>query len=84
VPPAEPVHDLASQDSEAGTLPGPNILEQMRRFNEQLVKAGVLLAGEGLQASSKGARVTFKTDGAVTVTDGPFAETKELAAGFWL
>jgi len=73
----------ASKDSEAGMLPNPQILADMGKFNEELVEAGVMLAGEGLQASSKGARVTFK-EGAVMVTDGPFAETKELVAGFWL
>ncbi len=74
----------ACKSSESGEIPGPEILEAMGKFNEQLMKAGVMLAGEGLRASSKGARVTFKKDGAVTVTDGPFAETKELVAGFWL
>jgi hypothetical protein len=73
----------ADKDSEAGVLPSKEILGQMGNFNEQLVKAGVMLAGEGLQPSSKGARIKF--DGAKkTVTDGPFAETKELIAGFWL
>jgi hypothetical protein len=73
----------ANKDSEAGILPSKEILTEMGKFNEQLVKAGVMLAGEGLQASSKGARVKF--EGAKgTVTDGPFAETKELIAGFWL
>ena len=73
----------ASKESEAGVLPDKKILEDMGKFNEELVKAGVMLAGEGLQASSKGARVRF--DGAKrTVIDGPFAETKELVAGFWL
>ena len=73
----------ASKESEAGILPGPEILTAMGKFNEQLLKAGVMLAGEGLQASSKGARVRF--DGAKrTVIDGPFAETKELIAGYWL
>ncbi len=73
----------ASKDSEAGLLPGREILTEMGKFNEELVRAGVLLAAEGLHASSKGARVTFAGD-KVTVTDGPFAETKELIAGFWL
>ena len=73
----------ANKDSEAGVLPDQKILTEMGKFNEQLVKAGVMLAGEGLQPSSKGARVKF-TDGKQTVTDGPFAETKELIAGFWL
>jgi hypothetical protein len=73
----------ANNDSEAGVLPDQRILTEMGKFNEELVKAGVMLAGEGLQASSKGARVRF--DGTKrTVIDGPFAETKELVAGFWL
>ena len=73
----------ANKDSEAGALPDKKILTDMGKFNEELVKAGVMLAGEGLHPSSKGARVRF--DGAKrTVTDGPFAETKELVAGFWL
>jgi hypothetical protein len=73
----------ANKDSEAGVLPDQKILAEMGKFNEQLVKAGVMLAAEGLQASSKGKRVRF--DGSKrTVTDGPFAETKELVAGFWL
>jgi hypothetical protein len=73
----------ASKDSEAGILPSRDILAKMTRFNEELVKAGVMLAGEGLQASSKGARVKFNAN-QQTVTDGPFAETKELIAGFWM
>jgi hypothetical protein len=73
----------ASAESEAGVLPDEKILTEMGKFNEELVKAGVMLAGEGLHASSKGARVKF--EGAKrTVTDGPFSETKELIAGFWL
>jgi hypothetical protein len=73
----------ASPESEAGQMPGSEMLEEMGRFNEQLVKAGVMLAGEGLLASSKGARIRF--DGRKrTVIDGPFAETKELVAGFWI
>lgn len=73
----------ATAESEAGELPGTELLEAMNAYNEELVKAGVMLAGEGLQPSSKGARVRF--DGAErTVLDGPFAETKELIAGFWL
>jgi hypothetical protein len=73
----------ANKDSEAGVLPDEKILTEMGKFNEELAKAGVMLAGEGLHASSKGARVRF--DGAKrTVIDGPFAETKELIAGFWL
>ena len=73
----------ANKDSEAGVLPSTEVLEEMGRYNEELVKAGVMLAGEGLQASSKGARVKFAR-GKRTVIDGPFAETKELIAGFWL
>jgi hypothetical protein len=73
----------ASPESEAGTLPGREILAEMGKFNEQLVKAGVMLAAEGLQASSKGKRVRFEGKKR-TVTDGPFTETKELIAGFWL
>lgn len=73
----------ANKDSEAGVLPNQKMLAEMGKFNEELVKAGVMLAGEGLQASSKGKRVRF--EGAKrTITDGPFAETKELIAGFWL
>src|ERR1043165_5208845 len=72
----------ANKDSEAGKLPSTEFLESMGKFNEELVKAGVMLAGEGLQASSKGARVRFDGDKR-TVTDGPFTETKELIAGFW-
>ena len=73
----------ASKESEAGVLPDEKMLTEMGRFNEQLVKAGIMLAGEGLQASSKGARVRF--DGKKrSVIDGPFAETKELVAGFWI
>ncbi len=73
----------ANKDSEAGVLPDAKILTAMGKFNEELVKAGVMLAGEGLHASSKGARVKF-SGGKKTVIDGPFAETKELVAGFWL
>ena len=73
----------ATPNSEAGALPGKELLAAMGKFNEELVKAGVMLAGEGLQPSSKGARVRF-SGGKRTVTDGPFAETKELIAGFWL
>jgi len=73
----------ANKDSEAGVLPSKEILTEMGKFNEQLMKAGVMLAGEGLQASSKGARVRFSGKNR-TVIDGPFAETKELIAGFWL
>src|SRR2546429_7595808 len=73
----------ANKDSEAGVLPNERALSAMGKFNEELAKAGVLLAAEGLQASSKGARVRFSA-GKRTVIDGPFAETKELVAGFWL
>jgi len=73
----------ANQESEAGALPSREILEKMGKYNEQLVKAGVMLAGEGLHPSSKGARVKFSRDQRI-VTDGPFTETKELIAGFWL
>ena len=73
----------ASRDSEAGVMPSAELLVEMGKFNEQLIKAGVLLAGEGLHPSSKGARVRFKGPNR-TVIDGPFAETKELVAGFWL
>ena len=73
----------ANKDSEAGVMPTEKMLTEMGKFNEELVKAGVMLAGEGLRASSKGARVRF-SGGNKTVIDGPFAETKELIAGFWL
>ena len=73
----------ATKESEAGVMPTPEQLAEMGAFNEQLVKAGVMLAGDGLQASSKGARVKF-AGGKPTVVDGPFTETKELIAGFWL
>jgi hypothetical protein len=73
----------ATKDSEAGGLPDPQLLAEMGKFNEELVKAGVMLAGEGLQPSSKGARVRF-SGSERTVIDGPFAETKELIAGFWM
>ena len=73
----------ASQESEAGVLPDPELLTRMGKFNEELVKAGVMLAGDGLHSSSKGERVRFS--GATrTVIDGPFTETKELIAGYWL
>jgi hypothetical protein len=73
----------ATRDSEAGIMPSTELLEVMGRYNEQLANAGILLAGEGLQPSSRGKRVAF--DGANrTVIDGPFAETRELVAGFWL
>ena len=73
----------ADKKSEAGILPDQKLLAEMGKFNEELAKAGVMLAGEGLQASSKGARVKFDGSKRI-VTDGPFAETKELIAGFWL
>jgi hypothetical protein len=73
----------ANKDSEAGVLPDQKMLAEMHKFNEQLVKAGVMLAGEGLHATSKGARMKFDA-GKVTVKDGPFTESKELIAGFWL
>jgi hypothetical protein len=73
----------ATKDSEAGVLPDEKLLTEMGKFNEELVKAGVMLAGEGLHPSSKGARVKF-SGAKRTVIDGPFAETKELIAGFWL
>ena len=73
----------ASKDSEAGVMPDEKMLAEMGKYNEELVKAGIMLAGEGLQPSSKGARVKFSGDKRI-VTDGPFAETKELVAGFWI
>ena len=73
----------ANKDTEAGILPSQQLLTEMGKFNEELVKAGVMQAGEGLQASAKGARVRFSGDKR-TVIDGPFAETKELIAGFWI
>ena len=73
----------ANKDSEAGVLPDQKMLAAMGKFNDELVKAGVMLAGEGLQASSKGVRVRFSGKQRI-VRDGPFAETKELIAGFWL
>src|ERR671933_1563200 len=73
----------ADKDTEAGVLPSQQLLAEMTRYNEELVKAGVLLAGEGLQPSSKGARVKF-SGSKRTVIDGPFTEAKELIAGFWL
>ena len=73
----------ANKDSEAGVMPTEKMLTEMGKYNEELVKAGVMLAGEGLQQSSKGKRVRFSGD-KKTVIDGPFAETKELVAGFWL
>ena len=73
----------ASKDSEAGIMPSQALLEDMGKYNQELVKAGVMLAADGLHASSKGARVRF-SGGKATVIDGPFAETKELIAGYWL
>jgi hypothetical protein len=73
----------ANKDTEAGVLPSQELLTEMTKFNEELVNAGVMLAGEGLHPSSKGARVKF-SKGKYVVTDGPFAETKELIAGFWI
>jgi hypothetical protein len=73
----------ATKDTEAGVLPDAQLLSEMGKFNEELVKAGVIMAGEGLQASSKGARVKFSGNKRI-VTDGPFPETKELIAGFWI
>ncbi|MFN2556268.1 MAG: YciI family protein [Nitriliruptorales bacterium] len=73
----------ANEQSEAGVLPSEELLTEMTRYNEELVKAGIMLAGEGLQPSSKGARVRF-SGGKTIVIDGPFTEAKELIAGFWL
>ena len=73
----------ASKESEAGVLPDAGMFEEMDRFNEEMVKAGVMLAGEGLHPTSKGARITF-SGGKTTVIDGPFTESKELIAGFWI
>jgi len=73
----------ANKDSEAGVMPTKELLTEMGKFNEELVKAGVMQAGEGLHPSSKGARVKF-SGGKTTVIDGPFAETKELVAGYWM
>ncbi|MBV8783687.1 MAG: YciI family protein [Gammaproteobacteria bacterium] len=73
----------ANRDSEAGVMPSGELLAEMGKFNEELVKAGVMLAGEGLHPSSRGVRVRFDA-GRSTVTDGPFTESKELIAGFWL
>jgi hypothetical protein len=74
----------ADEKSEAGVMPDEKLLVEMGKFNEQLVKAGVMLAGEGLHPSSKGARIKIGAGGKRTVVDGPFAETKELIAGFWM
>jgi hypothetical protein len=74
----------ASEDTEKGVMPTEQELAEMGAYNEELVKAGVMLAGEGLHPTSKGARVRFDESGRTTVVDGPFAETKELIAGFWI
>jgi|SRR5690242_17823813 len=74
----------ANKDSEAGIMPSEKVLTDMGNFNEELVKAGVMLAGEGLLPSTKGKRVRLFRDGRRIITDGPFAETRELIAGFWL
>ena len=74
----------ADQNSEAGVMPSEQLLVEMGKFNEQLVKAGVMLAGEGLQPSSKGARIKIAPDGKRTVIDGPFAETKEQLGGYYV
>jgi hypothetical protein len=73
----------ASKNSEAGVMPGEKLLNEMGKFNEELVKAGIMLAGDGLHPSSKGKRIKF-AGGKRTVVDGPFAETKELIAGYWI
>ncbi len=74
----------ASGDSEAGKMPSQELLSAMGKFNEELTEAGLMITGEGLRPSTKGARVSFGGEGNRTVTDGPFTETKELIAGFWL
>lgn len=74
----------ANKDSEAGVMPKRELLEAMGKFNQELVDAGIMQAGEGLHPSSKGVRIKFSTGAKPTVIDGPFAETKELVAGFWL
>jgi hypothetical protein len=74
----------ASKDSETGVMPSQQLLAEMGKFNEELVKAGIMLAAEGLHPSSKGKRIRFASQGGRTVIDGPFTETKELVAGFWL
>jgi len=73
----------ANKESEAGIMPDEKILNEMGKFNEEMVKAGIMLAGEGLQPSSKGVRIRYE-NGKTTVKDGPFTESKELIAGFWL
>jgi hypothetical protein len=74
----------ANKDSEAGVMPSEELLAEMGKFSEEMVQTGVLLAGEGLHPTSKGARVSFGGDGERTVTSGPFAEAEELIAGYWL
>ncbi|MBC8022367.1 MAG: YciI family protein [Burkholderiales bacterium] len=74
----------ATKDSESGAMPDQKLIEDMGRFNEELVNAGIMQAGEGLQPSTKGARIKFSRDNKRTVVDGPFTETKELVAGFWI
>lgn len=74
----------ASEQSEAGVMPSEELFAEMGKFNEELVDAGLMLAGEGLHESAKGVRVRFDKGGKTSVTDGPFAETKELIAGFWI
>ena len=74
----------ANEKSERGEMPPPELFSAMNDFNEEMVKAGMMLGGEGLYPSSKGKRLHFSGSGKVTVTDGPFAETKELVAGFWI
>jgi hypothetical protein len=74
----------ANDQSEAGVMPSPELLAAMGAYNDELLRAGVLLAGDGLRASSKGARVRFSPGGRTTIVDGPFTETKELIAGYWL
>ena len=74
----------ASKDSEAGKMPSEELIAAMGRYNEELAKAGILLDAAGLQASSKGARVKFSPDGKKTLVDGPFTESKELIAGYWI
>jgi hypothetical protein len=74
----------ASKDSEAGVMPTTELIQAMGKFNEEMASAGVLLSADGLQASSKGARVKFTPGSKPTVVDGPFAETKELIAGYWM
>lgn len=74
----------ATKDSESGAKPDDGMLQAMGRYNDELVKAGVMLAGDGLHPSSKGARITFDAKGKRTVVDGPFSETKELIAGYWI